>query len=322
MGLPAGLCNMDSTVRTKRPLEPIDGNARGSNGSEDSRGADASYKKPKRSSRSVDAALMRARDVNSTMIPTAGGAHKTTTDQSIYAKGTVERLHHDKANQTLVFFLISHHASDVEYAELPVLIRGHWVNDHLANGALMEHDSIILTFKEARIEHSQTDDTHASGIAGLSNTYILFDRGIELWVAARGPSSAQATAQLPGAKSWAHYKLFSQAQHVSTYQQGPVIRNHHVPEETVMLAPRAGRATSPIACDPAMAEARSVAEASTSINKNLPENGEQRTSRVLRTSPPTGVTQLEAGTLSHVGSSTQDLSSNVITQTPEVWERI
>lgn len=273
----------------KRPLEAIDANARSSNSSGDSKTIARASKRPKSTHKSVEAALARARDVCTTMLPSAD-ARRKTIDLSIFAKGTVERIHHNAANETVTCFLLSDNAPSVPYAELPVVFKGPWVNAHLNHGVLSENTSIVLAFKEARIGYGQTEQGPSDNNQAPFGVYLLFDRGVEFWITSE-PLCIATGITASAASDWKHFKLFAQAQQTKTNAPLPRSDNERLAGEVVDEGPLASsvltKSSEAImqiqpAQIPAAAQQTEFQEQNTEEEECLP-------------SPPTGITQIEAG---------------------------
>lgn len=225
--------------RMKRPLEAVDANAASSNSTSTGTSSDkhtgAPRKKKKKSaSRSIDAVLPRAQDVSLSMLPSPQ-ARRKTIDQSIIARGSVERVHHDESSRTISFFLVSTSTSNNLYAELPVVVRGELIGSASLKLLLHEHASMVLTFKEAslgsRIPSSTLSNpsfSHAS--SALFDRYLCFDRGMEFWVSLTSVSAA-STSGLPGASSqWTHYRKFANAQQTSQNAAPQSLRGPSAPQ--------------------------------------------------------------------------------------------
>lgn len=230
------------------------------------------------------------------MLPSVD-ARKKTIDQSIYVKGTLTSKQHDVPRETITFSIMSDKTSSAQLAALPIVLKGPWVNAHLAGDALSENHSIVLAFKEGKIGL----DCSTQSLSGSKPTrfpvYLLFDRGVELWTS---EEPLQIAAGVTGSEStWRHLKLFAQAQHANTKSarrsdsNGPAKesieeaqQNWNASKDTDSLAE-----TSPFQIPAAQSNARreETAEADSQISP-----------------PPTGITQIEAGSSPPARSTDED----------------
>lgn len=306
---------MDS-IRGKRPLEVIDANSSSSNSSKGVTAGETSYKKPKNKPRSIDAALLRARDVCSSMLP-AREARRKTIDQTTFAKGSIERMQYDEERATISFFLVSSSTAD-DYAELPVVFRGHWVDSHLAS-ALQEHASSVLAFKEASYGESSGRSTANNYMT--FECYILFEKGAEFWTSSTAPPASTTASGHPPPlpTTWSHYKLFSVAQYQRKIAIEPVsLRGPPtagpLPDSTVSEAEQKAVLEDATVGTTSAGQARSEVPHNTGTKDtdhvqtlhNSMEDLERRRNALFsepasaampcRPSPPTGITQIEAGT--------------------------
>lgn len=303
-------------IRRKRPLEVIDANSSSSNSSKGVTAGETSYKKPKSKTRSIDAALLRARDVCSSMLP-AREARRKIIDQTTFAKGSIERVHWDEERATISFFLVSSSTAD-DYAEVPVVFRGHWVDSHMAS-ALQEHASSVLAFKEASYGES---GSHSAVINTMTfDRYILFEKGAEFWTSSIAPpASTPASGQPPPLPTtWSHYKLFSAAQYQKnigvepTSLRGPPTAVP-LPDSTVSEAEQKIVPEDATVGTMSAGQARSDDPQNTGTTDTDPvqplDHLTERLKRIrnalfsepasaampCRPSPPTGITHIEAGT--------------------------
>lgn len=281
-------------LRDKRPLEAIDVNkSRCSNSSSaDNKSEEVQYKKAKRSRRSIEAALARARNVCSTMLP-AADARRKTIDQSIFASGTVERVLHEEEQQSITFFLISFNVASVEFAELPVVFKGPWVNTHLANGALLENNSIVLAFKEASIGNSRTIEHHNRNSAPFE-LYLLFDRGVEFWTTPKSTSVQPSSLRFSGSSAWKHYKLFAKAQ----LQDSITVQTQAI--ETSTSGERLADGTPQASSVLTRSEPPTAQNNRRNAVKDITQDADEVAAQRCKMSPPTGITQIEGGSPSQL----------------------